>query len=97
MDIHEHLAAFDGWLTRRIEEAHDARKDLAFRDLAPEHPCEDGWEYRLLEPGSRTPHSEGWSVYRLQGVWPDFAMSDVGDDDRNAVYRTPPEPAPDQA
>ena len=89
MDIQEHLTAFDGWLTRRIQEAYDACKDLAFRDLTPEHPCEDGWEYRLLEPGSRTPQREGWSVYRLQGVWPEFLAKDPNtpsDSERPAVF-----------
>jgi hypothetical protein len=79
MDIQEHLTAFDGWLTRRIEEAYDASKDLAFRDLTPERPCEDGWEYRLLDPGCRTPEGEGWSVYRLQGVWPEFLAAAEGE------------------
>jgi hypothetical protein len=86
MDIQEHLAAFDGWLTRRIEEAYDASKDLAFRDLAPENPCEDGWEYRLLDPGARTPHTEGWSVYRLQGVWPEFQGGEPAEGERAAVF-----------
>jgi hypothetical protein len=87
MDIQEHLAAFDGWLTRRIEEAYDASKDLAFRDRAPEHPCEDGWEYCLLDPGARTPQSEGWSIYRLQGVWPEFKAEDAGaPGDRDGVF-----------
>jgi hypothetical protein len=71
MDIHEHLAAFDGWLTHRIEDAHAARKDLAFRDLAPDQGvCAEAWEYSLLDPGQRAPEGGGWSVYRLQGVWP---------------------------
>jgi hypothetical protein len=89
MDIQEHLTAFDGWLTRRIEEAYDARKDLAFRDLTPEHPSEDGWEYRLIEPGARTPQREGWSVYRLQGVWPEFLAGGPGalsEAERPAVF-----------
>lgn len=73
MNVQEQLAAFDGWLTGRIEEAHAAHKDLAFRDLEP--GSEDdaaAWEYSLLEPGQLGPSGEGWSVYRLQGVWPEF-------------------------
>ena len=74
MDIQEHLAAFDGWLTHRIEDAYAAHKDLAFRDLEPEQSaCAEPWEYSLLEPGQRAPEGGGWSVYRLQGVWPEFA------------------------
>ncbi len=47
-------------------EAHAARKDLAFRDLAEdEHGGNLPWEYSLLEPGARSPHGEGWSVYRF--------------------------------
>ena len=77
MNIQEHLDAFDGWLTGRIDEAHAARKDLAFRDLAPEIRLgANAWEYSLLEPGARTPAGEGWSVYRLQGVWPQFSQAD---------------------
>ncbi len=73
MDIQAHLAAFDGWLTRRIEAAYAAHKDLAFRDLAPEQEAGDGsWEYNLLNPGQRAPEGEGWSVYRLHGIWPEF-------------------------
>ncbi len=73
MTIHEHLAAFDGWLTSRIEDAYAAHKDLAFRDLAPVREDERAtWEYALLNPGQRAPAGEGWSVYRLQGVWPEF-------------------------
>ncbi len=76
MNIQDHLDAFDGWLTSRIDEAHAARKDLAFRDLAPEIPlCANAWEYSLLEPGARSPAGEGWSVYRLQGVWPEFPQT----------------------
>jgi hypothetical protein len=72
MNIHEHLSAFDRWLTDRIEEAHARRKDLAFRDLAVDGPAgHTPWEYSLLEPGARSPHGEGWSVYRLHGVWPE--------------------------
>jgi hypothetical protein len=71
MDIQEHLAAFDGWLAHRIEDAYAARKDLAFRDLAPDAGAEGKpWEYSLLDPGQRAPEGGGWSVYRLQGVWP---------------------------
>jgi hypothetical protein len=77
MNIQEHLDAFDGWLTSRIAEAHAVRKDLAFRDLAPEVRLgANAWEYSLLEPGDRSPAGEGWSVYRLQGVWPQFAATD---------------------
>lgn len=77
MNIQEHLDAFDGWLTSRIDEAHAARKDLAFRDLAPEIRLgANAWEYSLLEPGDRSPAGEGWSVYRLQGVWPQFSETD---------------------
>jgi hypothetical protein len=72
MTIQEHLAAFDGWLTNKIEEAYAASKDLAFRDLAGEGPVASAWEYSLLEPGQVSPVGEGWSVYRLQGVWPEF-------------------------
>ena len=50
-----------------------AHKDLAFRDLAPdEGGCAEAWEYSLLDPGQRPPEGAGWSVYRLQGVWPQF-------------------------
>jgi hypothetical protein len=73
MNIQEHLAAFDGWLTSRIEDAYAARKDLAFRDLVPDEDAgREAWEYSLLTPGQRAPEGEGWSVYRLQGVWPEF-------------------------
>jgi hypothetical protein len=79
MNIQAHLDAFDGWLTSRIDEAHAARKDLAFRDLGPEITlCANAWEYSLLEPGARSPAGEGWSVYRLQGVWPEFPQT-MGD------------------
>ena len=71
MNIQEHLSAFDRWLTSRIEEAQTGRKDLAFRDLAIDIPSDKApWEYSLLEPGGRSPQGEGWSVYRLHGVWP---------------------------
>ena len=75
MNIQEHLKAFDCWLSSRIEEAHAGRKDLAFRDLAIDLPSSGGakWEYSLLEPGARSPQGEGWSVYRLHGVWPEAA------------------------
>src|SRR4051812_9071012 len=73
MNIQEHLDAFEGWLTSRIDEALAARKDLAFRDLAPEIRLgSNAWEYSLLEPGDRSPAGEGWSVYRPHGVWPQF-------------------------
>jgi hypothetical protein len=73
MTIQEHLTAFDGWLTDKIEAAHDAGKDLAFRDAASYGELSAAaWEYSLLEPGHVTPDGEGWSVYRLQGVWPEF-------------------------
>lgn len=73
MNIQEHLSAFDGWLTSRLEEAHARRKDLAFRDLDDEPVGASAtlWEYSLLEPGARSPHGEGWSIYRLNGVWPE--------------------------
>jgi hypothetical protein len=72
MNIQEHLQAFDRWLTSRIEEAQTDRKDLAFRDLAIDTPSNGApWEYSLLEPGGRKPLGEGWSVYRLHGVWPE--------------------------
>jgi len=71
MNIQQHLSAFDSWLTTRIEEAHARSRDLAFRDLVVDDPSgESPWEYSLLDPGARTPHGEGWSVYRLNGVWP---------------------------
>jgi hypothetical protein len=70
IDIHARLAAFDGWLTGRIEEAHASRKDLAFRDLPPDDSPRIPWEYSLLEPGARSPIGEGWSVYRFSGVMP---------------------------
>jgi hypothetical protein len=73
MNIQEHLMVFDGWLTGRLEEAYAERKDLAFRDTAAEIRLGDSaWEYTLLAPGGRSPRGDGWSVYRLQGVWPDF-------------------------
>ena len=73
MNVQDQLAAFDGWLTCRIEEAHAAHKDLAFRDLTPGSGEGGGsWEYSLLNPGQPGPPDEGWSVYRLQGVWPEF-------------------------
>jgi hypothetical protein len=72
MNIQEHLSTFDRWLTSRIEEAQTGRKDLAFRDLALDIPSDRApWEYSLLEPGGRSPVGEGWSVYRLHGVWPE--------------------------
>lgn len=71
MNVQERLEAFDSWLTGRIDEAFADRRDLAFRDRVAEFPLGDeAWEYCLLEPGSNSPHGEGWSVYRLQGVWP---------------------------
>ena len=82
MSVQEQLAAFDGWLTGRIEEAHAAHKDLAFRDLeAGAAECAASWEYSLLDPGQIAPSGEGWSVYRLQGVWPEFlrAAADAGE------------------
>ena len=79
MNIQEHLSAFDGWLTSRLEEAHARRKDLAFRDLAIDVPSSDTpWEYSLLEPGGRSPQGEGWSVYRLHGVWPEATAGAAG-------------------
>ena len=72
MNIQEHLSTFDRWLSSRIEEAQSGRKDLAFRDLAIDLPSSAApWEYSLLEPGASKPHGEGWSVYRLHGVWPE--------------------------
>lgn len=78
MNIQEHLVTFDRWLTGRIEEAQTGRKDLAFRDLAIDLPTEKApWEYSLLEPGARSPQGEGWSVYRLHGVWPELSPEGV--------------------
>ena len=77
MNIQEHLSAFDGWLSSRIEEAHARRKDLAFRDLADDDTAGGSptlWEYSLLEPGARSPHVEGWSIYRLNGVLPEVPV-----------------------
>ncbi|HEY4032059.1 MAG TPA: hypothetical protein VGM25_17060 [Caulobacteraceae bacterium] len=80
MNIQEHLKAFDCWLSSRIEEAHAGHKDLAFRDLAIDLPAHGApWEYSLLEPGGRTPQGEGWSVYRLHGVWPEAAAETAGE------------------
>lgn len=79
MDIQEHLQAFDRWLTSRIEEAQNGRKDLAFRDLAIDLPSAAPWEYCLIEPGGRSPHGEGWSVYRLHGVRPEFEDERLGE------------------
>jgi hypothetical protein len=74
MNIQEHLSAFDSWLTTRLDEAHARRRDLAFRDLiVDERSGVAPWEYSLLEPGARRPQGEGWSVYRLNGVWPEIA------------------------
>jgi hypothetical protein len=79
MNIQEHLSAFDRWLTSRIDEAQSGRKDLAFRDLALDLPSEKApWEYSLLEPGGRSPQGEGWSVYRLHGVWPEHKVDKRG-------------------
>jgi hypothetical protein len=78
MNIQEHLSAFDRWLTGRIEEAQSGRKDLAFRDLAIDIPSDRApWEYSLLEPGGRSPQGDGWSVYRLHGVWPEASQDDA--------------------
>ena len=77
MNIQDHLEAFDGWLTSCLEEAYAGRKDLAFRDVVADVRLgENAWEYSLLEPGAATPHGDGWSVYRLQGVWPEFAVAE---------------------
>lgn len=77
MNIQEHLTVFDGWLTGRLEEAYADRKDLAFRDTAIEIRLGDNaWEYALLAPGGHTPQGDGWSVYRLQGVWPEYAQAE---------------------
>ncbi len=79
MNIQEHLAVFDSWLTCRIGEANASGKDLAFRDLAAEIRLgENAWEYSLLAPGQLAPQGEGWSVYRLQGIWPGFAKVEAG-------------------
>jgi hypothetical protein len=86
MNIQEHLQAFDRWLTGRIEEAQSGRKDLAFRDLALDLPSGSPWEYSLLEPGGRSPQGEGWSIYRLHGVWPE-AGAEVLSESR--AYETP--------
>jgi hypothetical protein len=76
MNIQEHLEAFDAWLTARLDEAYAGRKDLAFRDVAAEvRMGENDWEYSLLDPGESGPRGEGWSVYRLHGVWPQFALA----------------------
>jgi hypothetical protein len=88
MNIQEHLSAFDGWLTSRLEEAHARRKDLAFRDLADDEPSGGSatlWEYSLLEPGARTPQGEGWSIYRLNGVWPELSIEANGAAETPAV------------
>ena len=78
MNVQDQLAAFDGWLTSKIEEAHASRKDLAFRDLAPvPGAASTAWEYSLLIPGHAAPAGEGWSVYRLQGVWPEFLKANA--------------------
>lgn len=75
MNIQEHLSAFDRWLTGRIEEAQSGHKDLAFRDVAIDLPSSGApWEYSLIEPGGRSPQGEGWSVYRLHGLWPEPAQ-----------------------
>ena len=80
MNIQEHLSAFDSWLTTRLDEAHVTRRDLAFRDLAADERSGDTpWEYCLLEPGGRRPHGEGWSVYRLNGVWPEIVDAPAPD------------------
>ena len=77
MTIQDHLDAFDRWLTACIEEAHAAHRDLAFRDLGADLRLgAEAWEYSLLTPGGPRPVGEGWSVYRLQGVWPDSAQMD---------------------
>jgi len=72
MSIQEQLATFDRWLTHKIEEAHRTGKDLAFRDAVTDASSAKGWEYSLLEPGHAGPEGCGWSVYRLQGIWPEF-------------------------
>jgi hypothetical protein len=73
MNIQEHLVVFDGWLTSRIKEAYASGKDLAFRDSVAEIQLgEISWEYSLLAPGQSAPHGDGWSVYRLQDMWPQF-------------------------
>jgi hypothetical protein len=78
MNIQEHLSAFDRWLTSRIDEAQSGCKDLAFRDLAIDlPPGKAPWEYSLLEPGARSPLGDGWSIYRLHGVWPETSAHDL--------------------
>ena len=77
MTAQDYLTAVDLWLTGRIEEAHAFGKDLAFRDRGVNCALkldDDGaaWDHRLLEPGQSAPQGDGWSVYRLQGVMPDF-------------------------
>lgn len=56
------IAAFDGWLTARLDEARAAGKDLAFFDREP------GWSHLLLDPGKEPPVGRAWTVYRLQGA-----------------------------
>lgn len=87
MNIQEHLSTFDSWLTTRIEEAHGARKDLAFRDRGEDERGGDApWEYSLIEPGARSPYGEGWSVYRFSGVLPEFAQTQDGEHERPAMF-----------
>jgi hypothetical protein len=95
MTAQDYLTAFDLWLTARIEEAHAFGKDLAFRDRTVNSPLkldDDGaaWDHRLLEPGQSAPQGEGWSVYRLQGVWPDFAGEAAPEPPRAAGRRRKP-------
>jgi len=81
MDADEYLTAFDLWLSRYIESAMKAGKDLAFRDRKAhgEAALDDSgsaWDHLLLEPGAPSP-GRGWTVYRLQGVAPKPAPADL--------------------
>jgi hypothetical protein len=90
MTIQDHLDAFDRWLTSRIVEAHAAHRDLAFRDLGADLRLGDAaWEYSLLTPGGSRPVGDGWSVYRLQGVWPESAQLDDATENRETVAERP--------
>ena len=88
MNVEERLSVFDRWLTTRIEEAHVARKDLAFRDLAEDgRPGRAPWQYSLLEPGARSPEGEGWSVYRFGRTAPDAPAALVAGNDAPGAER----------
>ncbi len=63
------IESFDAWLSERLDEAHAARKDLAFFDTdikQLESGRYVGWSHVLLEPGCHPPLGETWTVYRLQ-------------------------------